>query len=184
MRGLKPTPPSGLSSSAARLSARAGNWPTRFGVLFAVRPTLMNRLLAVCLIGAALGAAATPARADRDAVQFFSDIRVAPDAAVHDAVCFFCSANIEGEAKGNVVVFFGNVHLAGKADHDVVNFFGKVSAEDKAQIGNSLVSFFGMIRLGEDVSVGKDMVSMFGVVRAPESVSVGKIGRASCRERG
>jgi len=54
-----------------------------------------------------------------------------------------------------------------------VNFFGEVSADDKAQIGNSLVSFFGMVRLGEGVSIGRDMVSMFGVVRAPESVSVG-----------
>jgi len=140
----------------------------------------MKRLLAVCLIGAAFAAAATPARADRDAVQFFSNIRVAPDATVHDAVCFFCNADVEGEAKGNVVVFFGNVHIAGKADHDVVNFFGEVSADDKAQIGNSLVSFFGMVRLGEGVSIGRDMVSMFGVVRAPESVSVGN-NRSPCR---
>jgi hypothetical protein len=134
---------------------------------------MIRRLLAACLLGAVFAAAATPARADRDAVQFFSDIRVAPDTTVHDAVCFFCSVRVEGEVRGNLVVFFGNIHLAGKADHDVVNFFGKASADDNAQIGGDLVSFFGMIRLGENVSVGRDMVAMFGVVRAPESVTVG-----------
>jgi hypothetical protein len=130
-------------------------------------------MLGVCLLGAALVAAATPARAERDAVQFFSDIRVAPDATVHDAVCFFCSVRLDGETKGDVVVFFGNIHIAGKADHDVVNFFGKVSADDNARIGGDLVGFFGMVKLGEGVSVGKDMVTMFGVVSAPESVTVG-----------
>jgi hypothetical protein len=134
---------------------------------------MIPKLLAVCLLGAVFMAGATPARADRDAVQFFSDIRVAPDTTVHDAVCFFCSVKAEGEVRGDIVVFFGNVYLAGRADHDVVNFFGKVTAVDNAQIDNNLVSFFGMIRLGEDVSIGRDMVAMFGAVRAPESVTVG-----------
>ncbi len=133
----------------------------------------MKPILAICLLGAAFAAAATPAYADRDAVHFFSDIKVAPDATVHDAVCFFCSVHDEGEVEGDIVVFFGSVHIAGKADHDVVNFFGNVSADDNAQIGQDLVSFFGEIRLGQNVSVGKDMVSMFGFVRSPESVSVG-----------
>ncbi len=133
----------------------------------------MKPTLAICLLGAALAAAATPAYADRDAVHFFSDIHVDPDATVHDAVCFFCSVENDGEVEGDTVVFFGNIHIAGKADHDVVNFFGEVSADDDSQIGNDLVSFFGEIRLGQSVSVGRDMVSMFGFITAPESVSVG-----------
>jgi hypothetical protein len=133
----------------------------------------MKRILFLCLLGAAFAAASTPARADRDAVHFFSDIRVAPDATVHDAVCFFCSVHDEGEVEHDIVVFFGGVHIAGKADHDVVNFFGEVSADDNTQIGSDLVSFFGLIRLGQNVSVGKDMVSMFGFAHTPESVTVG-----------
>jgi hypothetical protein len=134
---------------------------------------MMKPILAVCLFGAALAAAATPAYADRDAVHFFSDIRIAPDATVHDAICFFCSVHDEGEVEHDTVVFFGSVHIAGKAGHDVVNFFGEVNADDNSRIGGDLVSFFGAIRLGENVSVGKDMVSMFGFVHTPESVSVG-----------
>jgi hypothetical protein len=132
------------------------------------------RTLAVSLLGAAFLAAATPARADGDAVHFMDDIHVAPDAEVHDAVCFFCSVNVEGQVKGDIVVFFGDIHIAGNANHDVVNFFGEVTADDDAQIGNDLVSFFGLIHLGENVSVGRDMVAMFGMVHAPESVIVGR----------
>lgn len=134
---------------------------------------MTKTILAVCLFGVALAAAATPAYADRDAVHFFSDIQIAPDTTVHDAICFFCSVRDEGEVQHDIVVFFGSVHIASKADHDVVNFFGNVTADENAQIGNDLVSFFGMIRLRENVSVGRDMVSMFGFTHTAESVSVG-----------
>jgi hypothetical protein len=134
---------------------------------------ILKRILAVSLLGAAFAAVATPAYADRDAVQFFSNIRVAPNAAVHDAICFFCSVNVEGEVKGDVVAFFGNIHIAGSANHDVVNFFGIISAGQNAHIGQDLVSFFGMVRLGENVSVGKDLVVIFGSLRVPGFVSVG-----------
>ena len=149
------------------------NFSSDQDVVFNEAPTTMKRMFAAFLLSAAFVAAATPAHADRDAVHFFSNIHVASDATVHDAVCFFCNVNVEGEVQGDAVVFFGNIHIAGKADHDVVNFFGEVSADDNAQIGNDLVSFFGLIRLGENVAVGKDMVAMFGLVRAPDSVTVG-----------
>jgi hypothetical protein len=135
--------------------------------------TMIQKMLAVSLLAAAFAVSATPARADRDAVQFGTNINVAPDATVHDAVCFFCSVNVEGKVTGDIVVFFGNVHLAGDAQHDVVNFFGSVKAENGATIEKDLVSFFGTIRLGENVTIGKDMVAMFGSVHAPASVTVG-----------
>lgn len=134
---------------------------------------MTKRMLAVGLLGAAFAAASTPALADRDAVQFGSDIHVAPGASVHDAVCFFCSVNAEGEVQGDIVVFFGNIHIADKANHDVVNFFGQITAEDNASVGQDMVSFFGLVRLGKSVSVGKDLVVMFGGARAAESVTVG-----------
>lgn len=134
----------------------------------------MRRSIAVlCLLAAAFAACALPARADRDAVQFGSNIHVAHDATVHDAVCFFCSVNAEGKVDGDIVVFFGSIHLSGDARHDVVDFFGTVTVENNVSIKNNLVSMFGSIRAGEDVSVGKDMVAIFGSVHAPESVTVG-----------
>jgi hypothetical protein len=133
----------------------------------------MMKLLLACLVAAGLVAAAAPARANSDAVHFGSNIYVGPNSAVHDAVCFFCSVNVEGEVKGDVVVFFGTVHVAGSADHDVVNFFGGVSADDGASIGRDMVSFFGAVRLGENASIGHDLVAMMGSYDAADSASVG-----------
>jgi hypothetical protein len=131
------------------------------------------RLLHLALLSAVLAAFALPAHASKDVVQFGSNIEVAPDATVHDTVCFFCNVNDRGSVDGDIVVFFGNVHIEGHANHDVVNFFGSVTASDNASIGNDLVNFFGGVRLGENVTVGKDMVAMFGAVRTASSVTVG-----------
>ncbi|SPE18276.1 conserved exported hypothetical protein [Candidatus Sulfotelmatomonas gaucii] len=134
---------------------------------------MRSRSLALCLLGVALAAAAMPAHADQDAVQFFNDINVTPNQPVKDAVCFFCSVGVDGNVNGDIVVFFGSVRLNGMAHHDVVNFFGSVSAADNSYIGGDLVSFFGSVQLGENVSVRKDVVAMFGVVHSPTSVSIG-----------
>lgn len=132
----------------------------------------MNRALPAFLLAAAFALAASPARANQDAVQFGSDIDVSADSQVHDAVCFFCSINLDGKANGDVVVFFGNTHISGEADHDVVNFFGSITAADNSSIGGDMVNFFGSVRLGENVSIGKDMVTMFGSQHVPASVTI------------
>lgn len=133
---------------------------------------MMLHKLALCLLAATLAAAATPARADHDAVQFGSNINVTADSDIDDAVCFFCNVTVDGKVKGDIVVFFGNVHLNGDAQHDLVCFFGGVTAQDNSSIEDDLISFFGTVRLGENVSVGKDLVSMFGSLHAASSVSV------------
>ncbi len=133
---------------------------------------ILRRLFA-WLLAAGLALAAAPARADNDAVHFGSDINVPADMTVHDAVCFFCSVNVQGKVNGDVVSFFGHVHIAGAANHDVVNFFGGVSAEDGATIGQDLVSLFGSVRLGENASVGHDMVVLVGGAQIANSAFVG-----------
>jgi hypothetical protein len=123
---------------------------------------MTRRILAIFLLAAAFAAASRPARAEQDQVQFFSNIEVSPGSTVHDAVCFFCSVNIEGKATGDVVVFFGNTHIASDAQHDVVNFFGHVTADDNASIDHDLVS----------IHVGDDLVAVFGTLHTGEGVSV------------
>lgn len=135
---------------------------------------MQKRFLALCLFSAALAVAAVPACAENDAVQFFNNIEVTPDAPVNDAVCFFCNVDAHGDVRGDIVVFFGNVRIDGQAHQDVVNFFGNVTAADNSAIGGDLVSFFGSVRLGENVRVNQDMVAMFGTVHSPASVSVGQ----------
>ncbi|HEX4029439.1 MAG TPA: hypothetical protein VHX20_03700 [Terracidiphilus sp.] len=130
-------------------------------------------ILAALLLAAAALTAATPARADQDAVQFFHDIGVTPDAPVADAVCFFCNVHVDGQVTGDIVVFFGDVRIDGQAHHDVVNFFGRISAADNSSIGDDAVSIFGGVRLGENVHIGQDLVCIFGSVHAPPSATVG-----------
>lgn len=131
------------------------------------------RLLCACLLTLALGAFATPAFANNDVVQFGSNIHVAPDTSVHDAVCFFCSVDDRGTVDGDVVVFFGNVHISGHANHDVVNFFGNVIMDDDASVGQDTVSMFGNVRLGNNVEIGKDLVAVFGSERDNGNIRVG-----------
>ncbi|MGA7860039.1 MAG: hypothetical protein WCA11_19020 [Terracidiphilus sp.] len=134
---------------------------------------MSHHIVACSLLSAALVFAPALAHADRDAVQFGSDINVPQGESVHDAVCFFCNVNAEGSINHDVVVFFGNVHIAGHSDHDVVDFFGDVRADDNASIGHDVVNFFGAIRLGQNVSVGNDMVAMFGAIHAADTATVG-----------
>ena len=131
------------------------------------------RLLHITLLSVAVAAFALPAYANNDIVQFGSNIDVAPDATVHDTVCFFCSVNDRGTVNGDIVVFFGSVHIDGHANHDVVNFFGSVTAADNSSVGQDLVSMFGSVRLGENVTVGKDLVGMFGGARIASTATVG-----------
>lgn len=133
---------------------------------------MTQRLCSVFLLCSALLLTATPARADKDAVQFGSNIVVAEGHSVHDAVCFFCSVNAKGDIDHDVVVFFGNVHIAHQSKHDVVVFFGSVRAEDDAAIGHDVVNFFGNVHLGENVTVGNDLVVMFGGLHAADSANI------------
>jgi hypothetical protein len=131
-----------------------------------------QRLFFALLLFSALLFSASPARADKDAVQFGDNIVVPEGQSVHDAVCFFCSVNARGDIDHDVVVFFGNVHIAHQSRHDVVVFFGSIRTDDDAAIGHDVVNFFGNVHLGENVTVGNDLVVMFGGLHAADSASI------------
>jgi hypothetical protein len=131
------------------------------------------RLFCLMLVLVSVALIARPAHAAQDMVQFGSNIEVPKDTAIHDAVCFFCSINVQGTVNGNMVVFFGSAHIEGQARHDVVVFFGDVKAEDNTSIGNNIVNFFGSVHLGENVDVKRDTVVMFGSLEAARSASFG-----------
>jgi hypothetical protein len=132
------------------------------------------RALIFCVPMAVFALAPVRARANDDAAQFGSDINVSTDHPVHDAVCFFCSVDINGEVSGDVVDFFGDVRINGKADRDVVNFFGRTRLADNAVAGRDLVNFFGSVRAGENAQVGRSLVIIFGSLHAPASFSIGQ----------
>ncbi|HEY2466389.1 MAG TPA: hypothetical protein VGI45_00940 [Terracidiphilus sp.] len=133
---------------------------------------MTQRLSSVLLLFSALLLTAQPAHANKDAVQFGSNIVVPEGQSIHDAVCFFCSVDAKGDIDHDVVVFFGNVHIAHESKHDVVVFFGSVRTEDDAAIGHDVVNFFGTVHLGENVTVGNDLVVMFGGLHAADSANI------------
>jgi hypothetical protein len=134
----------------------------------------MSRLFAVGLLAAVCAAAVVPAHAERDAVQFFSNIDSTPEAPVHDAVCFFCNVRVEGQLTGDIVVFFGNISIEGQTHRDVVSFFSNVRVGDNSSIGRDMVTMFGSVRLGENASVGRDMVTLFGPQELAATAHVGR----------
>jgi hypothetical protein len=135
---------------------------------------LPSRLAGLAVLVLMTAVLATPARAAEDIVHFGNTINVAPNEHIHDAVCFFCSVNIHGEAGHDIVVFFGSVHVDGRAEHDVVDFFGNVRLEEGSSIRHDLVNFFGTTWLGENATVGQDAVVMFGSLHEESNASVGK----------
>lgn len=133
---------------------------------------MLRRVYVIAFLAAAITLAAAPARANQDAVHFFSDIDIPANGEVRDAVCFFCSVEAEGQVNGDVVVFFGHTHIAGQAHRDVVNFFGSVDVDDESSVGRDLVDFFGSVQLGNNASVGHDMVAFFGRTRVAQTATV------------
>jgi hypothetical protein len=125
------------------------------------------------VLAAAALAMGTPAEAERDIVHFADAINIPAGATVRDAVCFFCTVNIDGAVEGDVVSFFGDVHVNGQAHRDVVNFFGDVKVADHAIVGRDLVNFFGEVKLGEAVSIDHDLVVMFGGLETKPSDTFG-----------
>lgn len=133
---------------------------------------MTQRLFSALVLASAFFLGATPAHANKDAVQFGSNIVVPEGQSIHDAVCFFCSVNAKGSIDHDVVVFFGNVHIAHESKHDIVVFFGTLRADDDASIGHDVVNFFGSVRLGENVTIGNDLVVMFGGLHAADSATI------------
>jgi hypothetical protein len=132
-----------------------------------------RRIFGAALLALTLVALSTPAHAAQDVVHFGSMIDVGANEEIHDAVCFFCSVNVEGTVNGDIVSFFGSVRISGRANHDVVDFFGDIKAADNSSIGHNVVNFFGNVSLGENVTVDRDTVVMFGSMRSAATASFG-----------
>ena len=130
------------------------------------------RLLCLTLCTAAFLGLAVPARADNNSVQFFTDLRVAPDKPVENAVCFFCSVHADGDVNGNLVILFGNAHIGSTVHQNVVSIFSSVTALPNASIDQNLVNIFGKVRLGDSTHVGQNVVAMFGSTEFAPSATI------------
>jgi hypothetical protein len=130
------------------------------------------RLLSLCLCAAAFLCLAAPARAEDDSVEFFSDVHIAPGKPVQNAVCFFCSIDVESKVNGNLVTFFSDVHVGSDVHRNMVNFFSSVTARPNVSIRQNAVNFFSDVQLKDGVHVGENVVAMFGVTEISPAATV------------
>ena len=71
---------------------------------------------------------------------FHEDIFVAQGQQIHNAVCLFCSVQVEGDLTGHVFVLFGSLNLTGQVNGGAMVIGGNAVIDSQARLGgNALV---------------------------------------------
>jgi hypothetical protein len=71
------------------------------------------------------------------------DIFVASGQQVHNATCFFCSVQVEGDVSGRVVVLFGSLNVSGQVRRSATVIWGNAVVDSQARIGGDTVVLGG-----------------------------------------
>jgi hypothetical protein len=71
------------------------------------------------------------------------DIFVASGQQIHNATCFFCSVQVEGDLTGHVFVLFGSVNVSGQVQRSVTVIWGNAVVDSQARIGGNTVVLWG-----------------------------------------
>lgn len=98
-----------------------------------------NRFLGI-FVFLFLSATAASAREPGSRTYFNQDIFVAQGQQIHNATCWFCSVQVEGDITGNVLVLFGNLNISGHVLGRTIVLGGNTVIDSQARIdGNALV---------------------------------------------
>ena len=71
------------------------------------------------------------------------DIYIAVGQQVHNAICVFCSVQVEGNVTGHAVVLFGNLSVSGWVRHSATVVGGNAVVDSQALIGGNTVVLGG-----------------------------------------
>jgi len=71
------------------------------------------------------------------------DIFVAAGQQVHNATCFFCSVQVEGDLTGHVFVLFGSLNVSGQVRRNATVIVGNAVVDSQARIGGDTVVLGG-----------------------------------------
>jgi hypothetical protein len=71
------------------------------------------------------------------------DIFIAVGQQVHNAICVFCSVQVEGNVTGHAVVLFGNLTVSGLVRHSATIVGGNEVIDSQALIGGNTVVLGG-----------------------------------------
>jgi len=83
------------------------------------------------------------AQAPADRTYVGQDIYIASGQQVHNAVCFFCSVQVEGELTGRVLVLFGSLNVSGQVQRSATVLWGNAVVDSQARIGGDTVVLGG-----------------------------------------
>jgi hypothetical protein len=119
------------------------------------------------------------AQARGNRVYVGQDIFVASGQQVHNAVCLFCSVQVEGDLTGRAIVLFGNLNVIGRIDHGSSVIGGNAVIDSQARIGGDAVILGGNAVYETDDSIsgsayvlGGHLSKMGGHVKSARRVSV------------
>lgn len=97
-------------------------------------------------------------------VYFGQDIYVAASQRIHNAVCVFCSVQVEGELTGGALVLFGNATVAGRVDRSVTVVGGNAVVDAEARILGRTAVIAGNAVYEAEESLSGDALVMGGHV--------------------
>ena len=98
------------------------------------------RSLGLIMLLVGLSGTAVRAQAPGSRTYFNQDIFVAQGQQIHNAICVFCSVQVEGDLTGHVLVVFGNLNVTGRVARGATVIGGNAVVDSQARIGgNALV---------------------------------------------
>ena len=83
------------------------------------------------------------AQAQGNRIYFGQDVFVASGQQIHNAVCVFCSVQVEGDLTGRALVLFGNLNVTGRVERGATVVWGNAVVDSQARIGGSAVVLGG-----------------------------------------
>src|SRR6202044_4064470 len=99
----------------------------------------MSRRLGLTLLLASTGLAQNPG----NRTYIGQDVFVASGQQVHNATCFFCSVQVEGDLTGHVFVLFGSLNLSGRVEGGATVIGGNAVVDSQARGGGDTVVLGG-----------------------------------------
>lgn len=121
-------------------------------------------LAGVSLLGTARPGFAQAAAAGPNRTYLGQDIYVAENQRIHNAICLFCSVQIEGDLTGRALVLFGNITVSGRVERGVVVVGGNAVVDAKARILGSTSVVAGNAVYEADESLSGDALVLGGHV--------------------
>lgn len=113
---------------------------------------MLTKALQVLSLFVAL-AGASHAQAHRNRTYFNQDIFVAQGQEVHNAICVFCSVQVEGDLSGRVVVLFGSLNVSGRIEGSTMVVGGNAVLDSQARLGGNAIVVGGNAVYETDESI-------------------------------